>query len=109
MDEVGPGDSASEALVPAIEQGLTPLAAIDGSKFKGVNARDRTSRAAYYLTALDVADRQETLGRHHIWLRQAARQARPVERPDAETEGPGDRSSMLHPTSRSRSPSPIQG
>jgi transposase len=53
-----------------------PLAAIDGSKFKGVNARDknftrgkvRTRLAklnetiAHYLTALDAADRQESMG-----------------------------------------------
>ena len=52
-----------------------PLAAIDGSKFKGVNARDknftrgkvRTRLAklnetiAHYLTALDAADRQESM------------------------------------------------
>ena len=53
-----------------------PLAAIDGSKFKGVNARDsnftrgkiKTRLAklnetiAHYLTALDAADRQERMG-----------------------------------------------
>jgi hypothetical protein len=53
-----------------------PLAVIDGSKFKGVNARDknftrgkvRTRLAklnetiAHYLTALDAADRQESMG-----------------------------------------------
>jgi transposase len=53
-----------------------PLVAIDGSKFKGVNARDknftrgkvRTRLAklnetiAHYLTALDAADRQESMG-----------------------------------------------
>src|SRR5262245_60072047 len=53
-----------------------PLAAIDGSKFKGVNARDRNftrgkiktrlaklnETIAHYLTALDAADRQERLG-----------------------------------------------
>jgi hypothetical protein len=52
-----------------------PLAAIDGSKFKGVNARDKNftrskvrtrlakleERAAQYLTALDAADRQENM------------------------------------------------
>ena len=47
-----------------------PLAAIDGSKFKGVNARDKTfrtrlaeleERAAQYLTAFDAADRQESM------------------------------------------------
>lgn len=53
-----------------------PLAAIDGSKFKGVNARDRNftrgkiktrlaklnETIAHYLTALDAADRQERMG-----------------------------------------------
>ena len=52
-----------------------PLAAIDGSKFKGVNARDKNftrskvrtrlakleKSAAQYLTALDAADRQESM------------------------------------------------
>ncbi len=52
-----------------------PLAAIDGSKFKGVNARDRNvthgkvrtrqdklnETIARYLTALDAADRQESM------------------------------------------------
>jgi transposase len=52
-----------------------PLAAIDGSKFKGVNARDKNftrskvrtrlakleERTAQYLTALDAADRQESI------------------------------------------------
>src|SRR5687767_1110888 len=52
-----------------------PLAAIDGSKFKGVNARDKNftrskvrtrlarleESAAQYLTALDAADRQESM------------------------------------------------
>ena len=79
-----------------------PLAAIDGSKFKGVNARDknftrgkvRTRLAklnetiARYLTALDAADRQESMGRR---IRQPApaRQARPAEGADAEAEGFG--------------------
>ena len=53
-----------------------PVAAIDGSKFKGVNARDKNftrgkvkTRLAHlnetiarYLTALDAADRQESMG-----------------------------------------------
>jgi transposase len=53
-----------------------PLAAIDGSKFKGVNARDKNftrgkvrtrleklnETIAHYLTALDAADRQESMG-----------------------------------------------
>jgi transposase len=52
-----------------------PLAAIDGSKFKGVNARDKNftrgkiktrlakleETIAHYLTALDAADRQESM------------------------------------------------
>ncbi len=53
-----------------------PIAAIDGSKFKGVNARDKnftrgkvktrlahlSETIARYLTALDAADRQESMG-----------------------------------------------
>ena len=70
--------ACSQFIVVCRQIGLftRPVAAIDGSKFKGVNARDKNftrgkvktwleklnETIARYLTALDAADRQESMG-----------------------------------------------
>jgi transposase len=70
--------ACSQFIVVCRQSGLftRPVAAIDGSKFKGVKARDKNftrgkvktrleklnETIARYLTALDAADRQESMG-----------------------------------------------